>query len=177
MLKKEFLAGLRKKLAGLPRGEREERLAFYAEMIDDRMEEGLTEEEAVAAVSGQELDLPQKPEKRPRGWEVALLIAGSPLWLSLLVAAAAVVISLYAAVWSVVVSLWAVFASLIGTGFGGLIAGVAWCSVYPATGAVALAASLGCFGLSVFAFYGCRILTRTVVDLTARAFRKKEVDQ
>lgn len=50
MIKKEFLSQLRTGLAGLPQRDIEERLSFYSEMIDDRMEEGLPEEEAVAAV-------------------------------------------------------------------------------------------------------------------------------
>lgn len=49
MNKKEFLANLRNALSGLPQDEIEERLTFYAEMLDDRMEEGLSEEEAVLA--------------------------------------------------------------------------------------------------------------------------------
>lgn len=47
MNKQEFLAALAEGLTGLPQADVEERLAFYGEMIDDRMEEGLTEEEAV----------------------------------------------------------------------------------------------------------------------------------
>ena len=54
MNKQEFLDRLRKGLSGLPQAEREERLLFYSEMIDDRMEEGLTEEEAVAALGSLE---------------------------------------------------------------------------------------------------------------------------
>lgn len=50
MNKREFLAGLRKGPAGLPQEDMEERLTFYAEMLDDRMEEVLSEEEAVEAV-------------------------------------------------------------------------------------------------------------------------------
>jgi len=50
MTKLNFLIALNEKLSGLPREEAEERLRFYSEMIEDRMEEGLTEEEAVAAV-------------------------------------------------------------------------------------------------------------------------------
>ena len=50
MLKQEFLAQLRDALCGLPQRDIDERLTFYSEMIDDRMEEGLSEEEAVAAV-------------------------------------------------------------------------------------------------------------------------------
>lgn len=47
MNKQEFLVKLRKGLSGLPKEDIEERLTFYSEMIDDRMEEGLSEEEAV----------------------------------------------------------------------------------------------------------------------------------
>ena len=50
MNKQEFLTRLRKGLSGLPQEDIEERLTFYSEMIDDRIEEGLSEEEAVAAI-------------------------------------------------------------------------------------------------------------------------------
>ena len=49
MTKCEFLLTLQEKLSGLPLDEVEERIAFYSEMIEDRMEEGLPEEESVAA--------------------------------------------------------------------------------------------------------------------------------
>ena len=54
MNKQEFLAGLQKGLSGLPQEDVEERLTFYGEMLDDRMEEGLSEEEAVAAAGSVE---------------------------------------------------------------------------------------------------------------------------
>ena len=50
MSKQEFLARLRKGLSGLPQEDIEERLGFYSEMIEDQMEEGISEEEAVSAV-------------------------------------------------------------------------------------------------------------------------------
>ena len=50
MTKEKFLKGLGARLSRLPKREIEECLAFYGEMIDDRMEEGLSEEEAVSAV-------------------------------------------------------------------------------------------------------------------------------
>lgn len=50
MLRNLFLSELRNRLFGLPGEEIEERLSFYNEMINDRMEEGLSEEEAVAAI-------------------------------------------------------------------------------------------------------------------------------
>ena len=50
MTKLKFLLLLNERLSHLPSKEVEERLAFYSEMIEDRMEEGLSEEEAVSEV-------------------------------------------------------------------------------------------------------------------------------
>ena len=51
MTKQEFLNQLRMGISGLPQEDISERLTFYREMIDDRMEEGLSEEEAVAFIA------------------------------------------------------------------------------------------------------------------------------
>ena len=50
MNKQEFLKNLRVSLSNLPQEEIEERIIFYSEMIDDRIEEGLSEEEAKAMI-------------------------------------------------------------------------------------------------------------------------------
>ena len=50
MNKEKFLDALRRRLSGLPQEDIDERIAFYEEMIDDRMEEGLSEEEATATI-------------------------------------------------------------------------------------------------------------------------------
>ena len=50
MSKTDFLIKLREMLSGLPQEEVADRLMFYGEMIDDRIEEGLAEEDAVAEV-------------------------------------------------------------------------------------------------------------------------------
>ncbi|MEE1105032.1 MAG: DUF1700 domain-containing protein, partial [Ruminococcus sp.] len=91
MTKKAFLSELRAALSALPEQEQNERLRFYAEMIDDRMEDGMTEEEAVAAV-GNTNEIAQRihteaavqaPQQGVRVWLILLLVLGSPLWLSL----------------------------------------------------------------------------------------------
>ena len=128
MTKQEFLCELQKGLSGLPRDDTDARLSFYSEMIDDRMEEGMSEEEAVAGIGTvdsvisqiiSETPLPKiitervKPKRSLRAWEIILIILGSPIWLSLAIAAAAVILSLYVVLWSLVISLWAVSASLV----------------------------------------------------------------
>ena len=47
MTKIEFILELKNKLSGLPQAEVDDRLLFYSEMIDDRIEDGMTEEAAV----------------------------------------------------------------------------------------------------------------------------------
>lgn len=184
MSKQEFLAQLRKSLSGLPQDDIEERLTFYSEMIDDRMEEGLSEEDAVRGVGSVDTILSQivadiplsklvkeriKPEKRPRVWEIVLLVLGSPVWLSLMIAAFAVMLSLYAVLWSVILSLWAAFASLIGCAFGGIAAGIGFAlNGNVLTGIVIIGAGMVCAGLSIFLFYGCRAATKGTLLLTKK---------
>lgn len=184
MRKEAFLAMLRKGLAGLPQDDVEERLSFYSEVIDDRMEEGLSEEEAVSAVGSVPEIVAQvvaetplakiakermKPKRRIKAWEIVLLVLGSPVWISLLIAAFAVVFSLYLVLWSVIVSLWAVFASFAACSIGGVVAGVVFViGGSGLTGIAMLAAGVVCAGLSVFMFYGCRVVTKGILILTKK---------
>lgn len=180
MRKQAFLAELRKRLAGLPQEDIEERLSFYNEMIDDRMEEGLSEEAAVSAVGSVEeivADTPAAkknptPKRRLKAWEIVLLVLGSPIWLSLLIAAVAVILSVYVVLWSAIVSLWAVFGSLIGCALGGVAGGVVFiCAGYGLSGIAAIAAGLVCGGLAIFAFYGCKAATTGILLLTKKPVR------
>ena len=50
MKKNDFLEKLEKLLDGLPKCDIDSSVEYYSEMIDDKMEEGLSEEEAVAAI-------------------------------------------------------------------------------------------------------------------------------
>ncbi len=50
MKKEEFLNELTGRLSELPPQEREKSLSYFSEMIDDRMEEGMKEEEAVGSM-------------------------------------------------------------------------------------------------------------------------------
>ena len=184
MNKQEFLVQLRKGLSGLPKDDIEERLTFYSEMIDDRMEEGLSEETAVREIgTATELisqiiaDIPLTkivkeritPNKRLKVWELVLLVLGSPIWLSLLIAVFAVILSLYVVLWSVIISLWAVFVSLVGCVLGGIAGGIVFaCCGNVLTGIAMIGASLVCGGLSVFMFYGCKAVTKGILILTKK---------
>lgn len=102
MNKQEYVNRLNELLACLPADHRLESVSFYEEMIDDRMEDGMTEEQAVAAldapgVAAEKIldDLPAVPravvktrrKSRALLWSAAII--GSPLWVALALAFAA----------------------------------------------------------------------------------------
>lgn len=187
MDKRTFLARLRDALSGLPRDDIEERLAFYEEMIDDRMEDGLSEEEAVAAVGSVEetasqiaADIPlgrivaekMKPRRRLRGWEIALMILGFPVWFPLLVAGAAVLFSLFVSLWAVVLSLWVVHLSVTVSALACLAAGILFIvRGMTASGLFLIAGSLVLAGLSVLLYFVCRAATRGTAVLGMKTGR------
>lgn len=177
MTKQEYLQQLSKRL---PPEEREERLAFYSEMIDDRMEEGMSEAEAVASMDPVEDTLVEKapPKRRLSAGEITLLCLGSPLWVPLLIAAVSVVLSLYVSLWAVIVSLWAVFGSLVACAAAGVIGGIGFAIAgHVLSGLALLGAGLVSGGLSIVLFYGCHWATKGTVLLTkklvTRIFRRR----
>lgn len=183
MTKLNFLMLLHEQLLGFPKKSVEEHLSFYSEMIEDRMEEGLSEEEAVAAVGNVEEIAahikaeiaPEKPEpvkksRKWKTWEIVLLAAGSPIWISLLAAAFAVVVSLYAALWSVIVSLWAAFISLTVSAPAGIAAGIGYLIDGSMQGLMMFSAGFVCAGLAIFAFFGCKLATQGAARLSKTCF-------
>lgn len=184
MNKQDFLSQLRERLGGLPQNEVEERVSFYGEMIDDRIEDGLPEDEAVAAVgsvdaAAEEIlaDIPlakivvksMRSKRHLSALEIVFLVVGSPVWLSLLIAVFAVLFSLYVALWSAIVSFWACFAAILGGATGGVLGGTVL-SVYGhwPSGLVLIAAGCVCAGLAIFCFYGCREATKGATWLSRR---------
>ncbi len=185
MNKQEFMEKLRAELSGLPQQEVEERLAFYSEMLDDRTEEGMTEEEAVCAIGSVEeiaaqiiSDIPlakiakesMKPKRRMRAWEIVLLAAGSPLWLALLLAAFAILLALYAVIWAAVACVWAVFAAVAGGAVGGIAGGILLIVFGNVTaGIMLIGAGLACAGLAILLFLGSLATTKGAAYLTAHS--------
>ena len=153
-------------------------------MIDDRMDDGMSEEEAVSDIGSVDevasqiiAEIPLlkiakekiKPKRKMKAWEIVLLCVGSPIWVSLLVAAVAVILSLYIALWSVIIALWAAFGALVGGTVGGIAGGILFIvtgNTY--SGVAMIGAGLVLAGLSIFAFFGCKAATRGIIVLTKK---------
>ncbi|MBO4419028.1 MAG: DUF1700 domain-containing protein [Oscillospiraceae bacterium] len=184
MDKQAFLNRLREGLNGLPQDDIAERLNFYSEMIDDRVEEGLTEEAAVNEIGPVDQIAAQilretpitklvrekvRPNHRLQVWEIILLVLGAPIWLSLLVSAAAVVLSVYVVLWAVILSLWAVEISIAVSALAGIGMSVFQFVRGQKTQALAFL-SVGTLlaGLSIFLFFGCMAATEGILRLTKK---------
>ena len=184
MTKPEFLEALKNALSGLPQEDIEERIDFYSEMIDDKIEEGILETQAVASIGEVEAIVSQivaevpisklvkqkiKRENKLKAWEIVLLAVGSPIWVSLLIAFLAVVLSLYISLWAVIISLWSVFVSLVASGFSGLVSGTVFSFTgNGVSGLFIIGAALVALGLGVLCFFGCTAATKSILTLTKK---------
>ena len=182
MTKTEFLTELKKALEGLPEEDIEKSLEYYSEMIDDRIEDGLTEEEAVADLGSIEdiraqivKDTPItriikekiKPKRTLSCLEITLLIVGFPIWFPLLASVAATLFSIWVSLWAVVISFYAVEAAFMASAVGGIIAAVVMLTVgNSVTGLFLFGCSLASVGLGILWIFVCKYSTKGLVWLT-----------
>lgn len=182
MNKTEFLTALRDSLRGLPPEDIARSVEFYSEIIDDRTEDGMTQEEAVESLGSIEdivlqiaaetplLTLAKKrikPRRAWRAWEIVLLAVGAPLWLPLLIAAACVALAIYVVLWVIVIAFYAADAAIAASGIGGVFGA----AVFAATGnsdsaLFCFGAGLVCAGLAILLFFVCDVIAKGVLRLT-----------
>lgn len=182
MTKQEFMFELYKKLKNFPKKEVDESIAFYIEMIEDNIEDGLTEEQAVAKLGSidkiasqiaSEIPLSKivkingKPTRKFKTWEIVLLIVSSPIWLSLLISLFAGVFSVYASIWAAVIIFWAV---AVGFTIGGplaVILGIVLVFVKGvAVGLIIAGYGLVLAGVGIIFVFLSRIITKLLLKTT-----------
>ena len=183
MSRDAFIGELRHRMAGLPQQTVERTVEYYSELIADSVEDGMSEEEAVARLGSLEeivanvvKDTPlsqivqtrvqEKKAKGVSGWVIALLILGAPVWLPLLIAALVVLFALFIALWTVVIALWAVVAAVILAALAAMVGGVIeLVRMHLAQGLVLLGGGLMCLGLCALAFLLMKLITVGTVKL------------
>lgn len=186
MNKQEFLEKLKNALAGLGEEEIKKSTDFYAEMIDDAVENGESEEEVIARLGLVEeiaqkiinetpLSKIVKENVKSRKWSassIALLIICSPIWLPIAVGIFAAAVSLYLSLWAVIAALFAVFAGLLLGGLMLIVAAAVTVVSDLAKAGLMLGTGLIFIGVSVFDFYFAVILAKAFIRLTMLGVRK-----
>ncbi|MBP3278412.1 MAG: DUF1700 domain-containing protein [Butyrivibrio sp.] len=139
MNKVEFTQQLTNSLAGLSQYDINRSVDYYTEMIDDRVEDGMTEEDAVAALGSideirskilEEVPITKivkekmTPKRSFGAGEIVLLVLGAPLWIPLLLAGIVVILAIYISFWSIIFSLYVADLSVFISGLAGLIVAV-----------------------------------------------------
>ncbi len=187
MNKSEFLNLLESKLEELPDNEIKKSLTYYSEMIDDRIEDGESEVDAVASLgSVDEISKSvisqtplssqiREPIKRKNRFSVSviiLLILGSPIWLSIILTLFSVILSIYAAIASIIIALYSVVAAFLLGGAAAVLGSpiIMYSNIY--TGIALIGAGFIMFGLGIFLAYGTVILTKLTIRFTYFLGRK-----
>lgn len=182
MSKNEFLKELESRLNGLPKEDIKERVAFYEEMINDRLEEGKSEEEALKEIGTVDEIVAQitketplvklvkervKPKRRIQAWEIVLIAVGFPLWFPLLITALVLIMVAYILVWTLVIVTYTVELATSIAGLVAIIAGAAaffsgahWYGVGLAAGGVM------CIGFAILFIFACIGATKASIALT-----------
>ncbi len=184
MTKRAFLADLSSRLSGLPQAEVETQINFFSEMIDDYVEEGFSEEEAIAkigpvdaiarsiaaSVSGSSRET-TTPKPRTNPMVITLLILGSPIWLSLVISIFAVLISVLASLWAAVLSVLAVPLSTAVCAFAVPLAGIFFLfSGHLHTGIAAIGAGFVLAGISIYLYFTAKAAVKGAWFLTKNLF-------
>lgn len=143
MRKNEFLQELKNRLNDMQPNDVEKTLSFYAESIEDRMEEGIPEEEAVAQLGSvdrivreirAEQSLPSmvisrvkesRERTKNKGLWMALAVIGFPFWFPVLITMASLLFAGYITLWALIVSFAAIDVSLAAASVYWLVSAVA----------------------------------------------------
>jgi uncharacterized membrane protein len=191
MNKRSFLDELTNRLAHLPDQEVVKIIGYYEESINDRIEDGMTEEVSIQSlgslddiVSNIENEMPissmvkdkvlrEVEKSNSKGVLVALAILGSPLWLPLLLAAICLVISLLLTGWALYASGIVAYLSLaiiavVGVGFGF----IRIFTISITTGLAYMGVGIISAGIMMLLFYPCIWMTRQWVKLNALPLQK-----
>ena len=187
MDKFEFMSILEEGIKALPEKERREMLDYYSEMTEDRIEDGMSEEEAVADVGDVNEIIEQvladtplsklvkekvKTRRSLTALEIILLILGSPVWLPILIAVAAVIFSVGVAFWALVFSIsGAAFAFAVATiaAFAGAIVFVIKTGTI--AGLVMIGIALTMAGLAILFYFAAKAAAKGLVWLGKKIIR------
>ena len=165
MNKQEYLEAIRSRICAMPADDVNRFMDYYSEMIDDRVEDGLSEEEAVADMGSPDAAVEQiledmpltklvkekiKPKHELKAWEVVLIVLGSPVWIPLLITALVLLLTLWIVAFALLISFYAVVLSFVAAGIGGLICAIPlFIANSPYTAVLMLGAALIGVGIAI----------------------------
>ncbi|MBE6882057.1 MAG: DUF1700 domain-containing protein [Ruminococcaceae bacterium] len=193
MNKIQFIAELKNRLSSLPPCDINKFIDYYSEMIDDRIEDGLSEEEAVNDLGNIEnivsqifSEYPEKTEvyspaektvssgkKLSSSWIVLIAVLTSPIWIPLISSAASVVFSVIISVAAIMIVLYALDFAFAVCGITSVVASIPLLlQLEVFQSGMCFGLGLICIGLSILLFFGANWFTKQTVKFFKYIFRK-----
>ena len=123
MNKNTFFETLKVRLAGIPEKELQQAIDYYDEIISDKVEDGISEQDAIESLGSIDeivksilSDIPIKKlvkekfglKRKLKTWEIVLLSLTSIIWIPLLIVFMAIILTLYICLWSGVICVGAI---------------------------------------------------------------------
>ena len=184
MTKSDFLNSIQSRLNGLPEDEIQKSIDYYSEMIDDRIEDGMSEEEAVSeigsvdeAIKGILDNIPlskmikakAKKERTLKTWQIVLVSVTSPIWAPLLLTFFILIAVFYLVAWVCVIAFFAVDLALFLSGIASFIVGIATLFRFAVAGPLmAISAGLILIGGAVMLFIPLMKLSKQTAKLAKK---------
>lgn len=185
MSKNDFLEILRFRLSHLPASEIEKHLSFYIESLDDRIEDGMNEYDAVSSLGNiddivssieQSISIPvlvkekikQTHKKINNKWIWAfLVICGAPLWIPLLITIIMTIVSVYIIAWSIIITLYSLVATLGIVGICGVVIGaVNLFTTNIGSALMILGVNISALGFGIVIVSPVNIVSKKLIQLT-----------
>lgn len=186
MNKSEFINKLRQEIRNLPYDEVEKTIAYYEEIISDRMEDGSSEEEAVSSLGTPEAiardllanqsfstiirhkveDYKRKNNPENTAAIIVIMILLFPVWFPIAMGALSFIISFFAIIGGVIISLWAISVAIGAAGIALLIASVfGFATSLIPTGFFSFGTGIALIGLSILAIIASVYATKGIIKL------------
>ncbi|MDR1002849.1 MAG: DUF1700 domain-containing protein [Oscillospiraceae bacterium] len=185
MTKSEFLLKLQSSIKDIP--DYEKALAYYSEMLDDRMEDGMSEEEAVTslgsieAIRGKLIDetalqtiIRSRSSVPLTATAIVLIILGFPLWFPLVLTALILLFTLFITVMLLIMTAFLILFSFALSGVVMVITSPFMIAANPLAALFSFGAGLASVGIAMLLLYPAIYFAKglwSLVKLAGRAIK------
>ena len=184
----QFIEKLANKLSDLPENELKETIDYYYEIIDDKVSEGMSEEEAInslgsieeivnSIIPNQFTDTTINHNKKQSNWKTIFVSSTAIIWVPVLISLIAAIFAIYVSLWAVVISLGV---SSLATLVSSLISIYGFIDLFNGSigsGLTYISMGIGSIGLSFILYFITIQFGKLLVLLTNKIFKRGEKNE
>lgn len=184
MTRNEFIIDLRKALSHLKKDDQDRTISYYSEMIADRIDSGMSEEDAVNKMGSisqivrgveEEISIEEVKKEKPKNKNnhatiFILILLAIPLWVPIFASIFSVLVVAYAMIWVLIAVFIVVEASMAIVGIAGIIGFFTNMTTSIPSAFLILGAGLICGGLCLLMFKPMLFIIKKLMYYSKRSF-------